>query len=690
MKLNDIFNMAAAAAFAVAAAACSQEPAPVEKPEPAPEPIIDPVELTVFTAGLPDSETKTYLGENQDGKFPILWSEGDCIAVDGTASEALAKEDAGSKEATFMLEGVHQPPYTAIYPATAVVSADKVKFASVQATSEGCYDPAAALMAAYSETETSLSFNHLCAYLKINVNYPSNCTRRATKATFSGNGGEILAGEAELSVSDGIPSTSALTAGEKSVTVNLSAEAATADGTGAAQSFLIALPPTTFENGFRIDFSDAKGTFLKAETSSNVPLTKGVVLNAPELNFSYVEGGNSDLEEVEPGQLTIVWDKAVAIETVSSSYGRVHRLNDGRLMVSYTSKNTVKVRFSSDNGKTWSAATQICGATTGAVGELRYYRVTPDFAQLSSANPYKPGRIICAVNERGFMDVNNGTVRNDMYPYFISVSASDDYGKTWNELKKIYTSSTNFERGCYEPFVLELPDGTVQIYFADKSPYQENWQNISVIESKDGGETWSTNPRLVCYTEGLRDGMASATIYDGNIYVGIEHLESESLQFYPQIVYNPVSENWKSTVFGNSTYRFDPFETKMASATQYSGAPYISQTDNYMIMSYQTVDVTVWDEKDHIKAPMAHRIAEVQVCPKSEFNGGKFSTMRVKTRGPVADGVNTGINWPSLCPLGGDDFLLVYELHGLNGNDPKDPNLCCVRGHITTSTPEFK
>lgn len=687
MKLNDIFNMAAAAALAVAAAACSQEPKPEDKTEPNPDPIVDPIEVTVFTAGLPDSETKTYLGENQDGKFPILWSEGDCIAVNGTASEALAKEDAGSKEATFVVGVTLTAPYTAIYPATAAVSANKVKFASVQTTSEGCYDPAAALMAAYSETATSLSFNHLCSYLKISVNYPSNCTRRATEATFTGNGGEILAGEAKLSFSeDGIPSTSALTSGEKSVTVNISSEAATADGTDAVQSFLIALPPTKFDNGFKIEFSDAKGVFLNAETSSNVSLAKGIILKAPELNFSYVEGGNSDLEEVESGQLTIVWDKPVAIETVSSSYGRVHRLNDGRLMVSYTSKNTVKVRFSSDNGKKWSAATQITAVTTGSVGELRYYRVTPDFAQLSSNNPYKPGRIICAVNERGFMDVNSGTVRNDMYPYFISVSASDDYGKTWNELKKIYTSSTNFERGCYEPFVLELPDGTVQIYFADKSPYQKNWQNISVLESKDGGETWSTNPRLVCYTEGLRDGMASATIYDGNIYVGIEHLESESLQFYPQIVYNPVSENWKSTVFGNSTYRFDPFETKMASATQYSGAPYLSQTDNYMIMSYQTVDVSKYD----FVAAQSHRVAEVQVCPKSEFNDGKFSTMRGKTRGPVADGVNTGINWPSLCPLGGDDFLLVYELHGLNGNDPKDPNLYCVRGHITTSTPEFK
>ena len=685
MKLDNILNMAAAAAFAFAAASCSQEPKPVEKP--APEPVPDPVETTVFTTGLPYTGTRASLGERtEEGKLPILWSEGDCISVNGSKSEPLSKELSGSREATFTVNASLTVPYTAVYPASAAVSADKVKFASVQTPSEGGFDPAAALMAAYSEKETSLSFSHLCSYLKIIVNYPSDCTRRATKATFTGNGGEILAGEATVAFSDdGIPSASALTAGEKSVTLNLPAA-----GADAARSFLIALPPTVFTSGFRIDFSDAKGTFLKAETSASVPLEKGVVLNASELSFSYLESGTSDLEEVEPGRISIVWDTPVLIETMSSSYGRAHRLNDGRLMVCYTSDNKVKTRFSSNNGKSWSDAAQITAVTAGTVvGTLRYFRVTPDFAQLSATNPYKPGRIICAINERGFMDVkgtDGKNVRNDKYPYHISVMTSDDCGKTWSELERIYTSSTNFERGCYEPFVLELPDGTVQIYFADKTPYTQNFQNISVIESKDGGDTWGP-ARIVCYTEGLRDGMASATIYDGNIYVGIEHLESNSTQFCPQIVYNPVSADWENTVGCPAPYRFYPFETQMVSETRYSGAPYISQTDNYMIMSYQTVDVGRYG----FTVAQDHRTAEVQICPKSEIADGQFATMRCKTSGPVADGVTTGINWPSLCPLGGDDFLLVYELHDITDNaSKKDPRLCCVRGHITTSTPEFK
>ena len=83
---------------------------------------------------------------------------------------------------------------------------------------------------------------------------------------------------------------------------------------------------------------------------------------------------------------------------------------------------------------------------------------------------------------------------------------------------------------------------------------------------------------------------------------------------------------------------------------------------------------------------------EVQICPKSEMSGAKFEgRMRVKTRIPKGDGVQTGINWPSLCPLGGDEFLAVFELHDITAaGGSVNPHVWAVRGRITTSTPEFK
>lgn len=662
---------------------CTGEQQPEQKPGTEPTTEVK----TVFTASAFENETKTALGDKADGKYPVLWAEGDCISVNGVVSEALTAEEAGGKKANFTVKGAVEAPYTAIYPSSARVSENSVKFVSAQTPAEAGFDPAAAIMVASGES-TTLEFRQLCAYLRIVVNYPTNCTRRASKAVFKGNASEDVAGDFGFSAGEdgGVTLGEVSGAGAKTLTLT------PADAEGGLVNFCMALPPQTFKSGFSLEFSDAKGCFLKAETTAEVALKQGVILNAPELTFTALDNTTSDLDEVEAGQLTIVWDKPVQITELKSGYGRAHRLNDGRLMASYASAGTSYCKFSSDKGKTWGGEKKVKSAsgTPGQLDIVRYVMDTPDFAQLSSTNPYRPGRIIYAINERGFKDSKDSdgkTNRTDEYPYRISVCCSDDAGATWTYSGVVYKSSSNKERGCYEPFVLELPDGTVQIYFADKSPYSEDYQNISLIESKDGGESWS-ELRIVCYTDKLRDGMPTATIYNDYIYLAIEHLTPGKEQFYPQVVYNPISEKWNSMVPSSSPYRFDPFETSLASDTIYSGAPYIAQTDNYFLISYQTADVGKWGRV----LAENHRLMEVQICPKSEMTGAKFEgLMRVQSRISGVYGVTKGMNWPSLCPLGGDEFLAIYELHDITAaGGSEDPHVWAVRGRITTSTPEFE
>ena len=61
------------------------------------------------------------------------------------------------------------------------------------------------------------------------------------------------------------------------------------------------------------------------------------------------EGGGTDLaiEWEAPQQVKIGSTK------LSGGYPRVHRLADGRLMLSYTSNGNACAAFSSDDGKTW-------------------------------------------------------------------------------------------------------------------------------------------------------------------------------------------------------------------------------------------------------------------------------------------------------------------------------------------------
>lgn len=272
---------------------------------------------TVFQAVSESSSTKTELGEKTDGKYPVLWSEGDRIAVNGVVSRPLSAEEAGANSATFTTEKSLTAPYTAVYPADVLVN-DVITIKSEQTTTAGSFDPATAVMAATSAT-SELRFRQLCAYLRIKVKYQSGSKRLATKAIFKGNASESVAGQ--FSFNAGNPVLGNVSGdGVKTITLK------PAGNETCLTDFCIAVPPQIFKEGFSIMFSDARGTFLKATTDTQVELKAGVITNAPELTFTALENTTSDIEEVEGNMLGIVWDKPVHVSGWCSAYGRAHRL----------------------------------------------------------------------------------------------------------------------------------------------------------------------------------------------------------------------------------------------------------------------------------------------------------------------------------------------------------------------------
>lgn len=179
--------------------------------------------------------------------------------------------------------------------------------------------------------------------------------------------------------------------------------------------------------------------------------------------------------------------------------------------------------------------------------------------------------------------------------------------------------------------------------------------------------------------------MPTATVYNGNIYVAIEAIEG-NYQFFPQIVYNSVADNWSRQVGSPSIYRFDPFQKSLKSTEIYSGAPYLIQTDNYFVLSYQTTNGA--PQSTHAER-YKHTAMEVQICPKSEFVRNKFSTMRGVSRPFAIDQTKACAKWNSLCPLGGDEVLAVYGSGG-KGYEGDTGYLYVVRGRITNKVFDFK
>ena len=119
---------------------------------------------TSFTISL--EESRTQLGEKVDGLYPLTWSEGDKISINGIESAAAVINEGNPSNATFTVEGTLAAPYCIAYPAAA---AGEVLFAANQThAGNGSFGSGVSTMYGYGES-TGLALNHLTGVLKIGV-----------------------------------------------------------------------------------------------------------------------------------------------------------------------------------------------------------------------------------------------------------------------------------------------------------------------------------------------------------------------------------------------------------------------------------------------------------------------------------------------------------------------------------------
>ncbi len=117
----------------------------------------------------------------------------------------------------------------------------------------------------------------------------------------------------------------------------------------------------------------------------------------------------------------------------------------------------------------------------------------PHQVQVDKHKPYRRYMTSDAVVLKTGEIVNVTSFRSDMYASGkgcgIMISRSRYNGDEWNNKAIIY------EGPNWEPFLLELPDGTLQCYFTDAKPQTAN-SGTSMIESYDGGYTWTKKKRV--------------------------------------------------------------------------------------------------------------------------------------------------------------------------------------------------
>ncbi|ORY08364.1 Sialidase [Clohesyomyces aquaticus] len=175
----------------------------------------------------------------------------------------------------------------------------------------------------------------------------------------------------------------------------------------------------------------------------------------------------------------------------SGTYPRATRLSDSSILgvyAKYASGNsTLTALKSTDNGASWSVLGSIATAPTATTN-----LDNPFIHQLPS------GRILCA-----FRNHNKATSTQSVF-YRITITYSDDLGKTWKYLSTPVSDSAS-ANGDWEPFMMDALDGSLQLYYSRENKGAD--QDSLLRRSTDGGATWSSAQVISGTDVTARDGM---------------------------------------------------------------------------------------------------------------------------------------------------------------------------------------
>ena len=121
---------------------------------------------TTLSVDIAAPTTKTSLGDRtDDNKYPVYWSEEDCISINGYASQGAVINPSNPRSATFTVPKVLDYPYNILYPAA---TSQRVTFAATQQYEEGSFDATATPMYGYANSAERVQLSHLCGILRFN------------------------------------------------------------------------------------------------------------------------------------------------------------------------------------------------------------------------------------------------------------------------------------------------------------------------------------------------------------------------------------------------------------------------------------------------------------------------------------------------------------------------------------------
>ena len=220
-------------------------------------------------------ESRTQLGEKAGDLYPVYWSEGDQISVNGVASNALTAAQAGLPVAEFTVNGTHDT-FNIAYPAAAE---NQVLFAATQVhTSNTTFASGAATLYGVGSTKQSIELHHLTGVLKIGVTGSATLTH----AQISTVDRTPIAGAFNIDFTNGEVTPSA----EAVSTINYSFGEGVALS-DAATYIHVAVPAGEYDELYVTLYDNANGAmYAVVKAGSTKPLTAGTVREFSEFAYA--------------------------------------------------------------------------------------------------------------------------------------------------------------------------------------------------------------------------------------------------------------------------------------------------------------------------------------------------------------------------------------------------------------------
>ena len=284
--------------------------------------------VITLSATINNGGTKTSLGALENGEYPVLWSEGDAIAIiqNGTKYEFTLSEGEGTTVAKFTsaaADGFNSSEaFMAYYPCNAVTvngSTITCIISAVQTYAANSFGEGTMPMAGYAANASgSVSFENLFGVVKLQLKGVADEKVESIEITSS----NAVTGTSELTITESGKSISlsGTDAAAKKVVLDCRTDGVALDSE-TATDFLIALPAGA--TGLKVLINTTEASYYKEvptenSSSEQINIVKaGNILKMPALNTAemapaYIENGvyygdGIKLPKSSDGQETLIW-----------------------------------------------------------------------------------------------------------------------------------------------------------------------------------------------------------------------------------------------------------------------------------------------------------------------------------------------------------------------------------------------